>query len=133
MNNEVLVDYANKNTRFLNLLIDNVSLWILWILHVFLFEHWIKSITGEGSALNNIIYFMLFYFSYNFIFEFVFGRTIGKLLTGTKVIDYNGGKPNFKTLLIRNLCRLIPFDAVSFLVANRGWHDSISKTYVINK
>ncbi len=133
MNNEVFIDYASKNTRFLNHLIDTISLWLLYILIVILFEPWIKSTTGVFSAMNNIFCFILFYFLYNFIFELVFGQTIGKFLTGTKVIDYNGKKPNFKTLLIRNLCRLIPFDAFSFLVANRGWHDSISKTEVIHK
>jgi uncharacterized RDD family membrane protein YckC len=82
--------------------------------------------------LNNFLYFLLEYFLYYFIFELLFSRTPGKFLTGTKVIDENEKKPSLKTLLIRNACRLIPFDGFSFLVVQRGWHDSISKTDVIS-
>lgn len=131
MNNEISIDFASKKTRFYNYVLDILGFWILNILHVFLFEDFIKSITGE-SFLRNILYLLTLYFLYNFIFELLFARTLGKFLTGTKVIDYEDKKPNFKILLIRNLCRLIPFDAVSFLILENGWHDSISKTSVIN-
>ncbi len=132
MSNEVSIDYAEKKIRFLNLLIDKFSLWVLWIIHIILFEDSIKSIIGEGSGFNNILYVIGFYLFYYLIFESLFGRTPGKFLTGTKVIDYNGNKPNFKRILIRSLCRLIPIDALSFLFSEDGWHDSISKTSVIN-
>jgi uncharacterized RDD family membrane protein YckC len=132
MNNEILVDYTNKKTRFLNLVIDSICFWILWIIHVLLFEDFIKNIIGEGSAMKNIAYLLTFYFMYNFVFELLFGKTIGKFLTGTKVVDNDEKKPTFKTLLIRNLCRLIPFDAFSYLIFETGWHDSISKTTVVN-
>lgn len=34
----------------------------------------------------------------------------------------------------RNFSRLIPFDAFSFIGdSSYGWHDSISKTYVVDK
>jgi hypothetical protein len=50
------------------------------------------------------------------------------------VVDENGNKPEYQTIMIRSLCRLIPFDALSFLGAtSRGWHDSISRTYVVQK
>ncbi|CAM3321782.1 hypothetical protein AEQU2_00934 [Aequorivita lipolytica] len=81
MNNEILIEHSHKKTRFSNLILDIVSFWVLWILHGILFENWIKSITGEGSVTNNIIYFFVFYFLYYFIMEFLFGRTIGKFLT----------------------------------------------------
>ena len=50
------------------------------------------------------------------------------------MVDINGEKPGTQEILIRSLCRLIPFDAFSFLGApDKGWHDSISKTYVVKK
>ncbi|MFT3793612.1 RDD family protein [Flavobacterium sp.] len=62
------------------------------------------------------------------------GRTLGKLITGTIAVTENGELPSYRTLLIRNLCRCIPFDALSFLGSPcRGWHDSISKTCVVRK
>lgn len=44
----------------------------------------------------------------------------------------NGEKPSFSVIFKRTLCRLIPFDGFSFL-GSRGWHDSISDTYVVEK
>lgn len=60
------------------------------------------------------------------------GKTIGKLLTGTKVVDSTGGPASIKTAFLRSLCRYIPFEPFSFLSSDaRGWHDSITKTWVI--
>lgn len=132
MNNELIIDYANKRTRFLNLVIDSIIFWILHIILILTFGDHIKGFIGEDSALKNFAFFLFEYFLYNFIFELAFSRTPGKLLTGTKVIDEKEGKPNFKSFLIRNVCRLIPFDAFSFIFITQGWHDSFSKTTVIN-
>lgn len=130
MNNEVLVDYANKTTRFFNHVIDILFFWILWIAHVFLFD--VETVADLSSGVVRIIYFTIFFFLYHFLFELLFGRTIGKFITGTKVIDEDGNKPNFLTLLVRNAGRLIPFNAISFLLFKAGWHDAISKTTVVN-
>jgi len=132
MDNDLLIDYASKKTRFFNLVVESIIFWILFILTILFFGDWIESNIGKGSALVNFICLLFFYFFYNLLFESVFSRTPGKFLTGTKVIDENDRKPNFKTLLIRNLSRLIPFDALSFAISDIGWHDSISKTSVIN-
>lgn len=132
MNNELQIDYASKLIRFINFILDAIAFQIIFVLHVFIFDGWLE-ILPKGSALPNFLYFIFLYFLYNLIFEFAFGSTIGKLLTGTKVIGYNETKPNVKTLIIRNICRLIPFDALSFIIGNTGWHDSISKTTVVNK
>lgn len=64
--------------------------------------------------------------------EAMFGRTLGKLVTGTKVVDENGNPPTWGKAFGRTLCRFIPFEAFSFFMADaRGWHDSIPKTYVV--
>jgi len=69
-----------------------------------------------------------------FFFESIFGRTIGKLITGIVVVNLNGLKPNFIVFITRTMCRLIPFDAFSFLgKSGRFWHDSFSDTYVVEK
>jgi len=132
MNNELKIDYASKGTRFGNNFIDTIGFYFLIFLHAMIFDGWLGIIPEDGSDWF-IIYFFVLYVLYHLIFEFIFGKTPAKFITGTKVIDINGRKPNFKTLLIRNVCRLIPFDAISFLISDRGWHDSISKTFVINK
>ena len=46
---------------------------------------------------------------------------------------HNGEEPKPKAIMIRSLCRLIPFDALSFLGTNgKGWHDNLSNTYVVD-
>ena len=75
---------------------------------------------------------MFIYLSYFFVTEGIFGRSIGKFITGTVLVDENGEKPDFGSVVKRSFSRLIPFDNFSFL-GNRGWHDSISDTYVVNK
>ena len=130
MDNELQVDYASKSTRFANLFIDVTVFYFLIFLHALLFDH--LQIFREGSPWLGVYFFVL-YFSYHFIFELLFARTVGKFITGTKVTDEFGNKPDLKTLAIRNFSRLIPFDGLSFLFADKGWHDSISKTFVVNK
>ena len=46
----------------------------------------------------------------------------------------DGSKPSGKVIFRRTISRLIPFEFFTFLGANsRGWHDTISGTYVVNK
>jgi uncharacterized RDD family membrane protein YckC len=72
---------------------------------------------------------LIFYF----ILESTSQRTIGKLITQTKVVLENGEKPSLETIIIRSLCRIIPFEPFSFFGnIPRGWHDTISKTYVVD-
>ena len=71
---------------------------------------------------------------YYTVLEVISGRTLGKLLTGTKVVATNGSPASVGQILGRSLCRFIPFEAFSFFGgAGRpvGWHDSISKTRVV--
>ena len=76
------------------------------------------------------IYINPFYFLF---FEGIWGRSIGKWITKTKVVRKDGGKPRFMQVLGRSFARFIPFEAFSFLVSNNpvGWHDSLSNTLVV--
>lgn len=71
-------------------------------------------------------------FVYYIFLESLFGKTLGKFLTGTKVINENGEGPTFFQVCARTLSRLIPFEPFSYARDDsRGWHDSIPRTYVI--
>ncbi|MHC2067746.1 RDD family protein [Bremerella sp. T1] len=76
---------------------------------------------------------MLFFCFYFILMESVFGRTIGKLLTGTKVVGENGEHPHVMQVVGRTFARLIPFDPQSFKedTGRRGWHDTLSSTVVV--
>ncbi len=69
--------------------------------------------------------------------EALFGCTLGKLVTGTRVVNERGGKPSWGQALGRSFARLIPFEALSVLVASegqvRGWHDALPRTWVVRK
>jgi uncharacterized RDD family membrane protein YckC len=62
------------------------------------------------------------------------GRTLGKLITRTSVVDAEGRRPTFKQVLGRTFSRIIPFEPFSFFGKDaRGWHDSMSNTFVVVK
>ncbi|ASK30559.1 hypothetical protein CEY12_10755 [Chryseobacterium sp. T16E-39] len=62
------------------------------------------------------------------------GRSLGKLITGTKVIMIDGSTPTVGNYLLRNIIRGIPFvDQLSFLADKSGLHDKWSQTCVIIK
>lgn len=122
---------ADKGTRFVNHFIDMICFFTVIMLHAFILDGLLHVIPEGGSNLLGIYFFVL-YFGYHFVFEHYFGRTPGKFFTKTKVTDIHGAKPTAKFLVIRNICRLIPFDIFSFLFSKRGWHDSISRTHVVH-
>lgn len=117
---------GNKNAlptkRLVNYIIDNVVLSILIFLMVL--------------SLNEIdfpfLYPTLIYFLYYFIFESTSGKTIGKIITKTKVIKWDGSKPEFFYIGLRTLCRFIPLEPF-FMKKDYTWlHDSLSSTMVVS-
>ena len=54
--------------------------------------------------------------SYHTLFEWVFGKTIGKYLVGIKVTTYNGSGVSFLSSLVRNVFRLVDFLPIFYLV-----------------
>jgi uncharacterized RDD family membrane protein YckC len=73
--------------------------------------------------------------AYYIISEGLFQRTLGKLLTGTRVVTADGGRPTFGQIVGRSFARMIPFEAFSFLGGDGGpvgWHDSLSGTRVVS-
>jgi uncharacterized RDD family membrane protein YckC len=68
------------------------------------------------------------------LLESIFGLTIGKIITGTRVVDYQGNKPAFGKVIVGSLIRLIPFDWFTYFSKYLlGSHDSVSKTKVVRK
>jgi uncharacterized RDD family membrane protein YckC len=92
---------------------------------------------GQGAyylvVFISIALYLLILFLYYFLFENGRGITIGKLITNTRVVHESGRRATTKEIFIRTLCRLIPFDAFSYLGDGVGWHDTLSHTRVISK
>jgi uncharacterized RDD family membrane protein YckC len=132
---------ASKGKRLLTVLIDILFFYILLFVIAFLFALILNVFTPGLYAdfvFNNKVglYILIYiiYILYYTLSEYVTGKTLGKLITGTKIVDIEGNKPSFKMALIRTLCRFIPFDAFSYIFGDdeRGWHDKIAKSYVID-
>ncbi|MFO1063435.1 MAG: RDD family protein [Pirellulales bacterium] len=87
---------------------------------------------------------MLFWFlvictvivAYYALFETFWYQSPGKMITRTRVVDRFGDNPWVGQILIRSVCRLIPLEAISYLVlknAPLGLHDLLPGTRVIKK
>lgn len=133
---------ASTGSRFLNFVLDLIFMTIGVFVFVFTLailsnvfgwnelRLWMENM---GDLDGQLICFGFFIFYYVF-FEAIFGKSIGKFITGTIVVNENGVKPSLGVVFKRTFCRIIPFEAFSFFGSGgRGWHDSFSNTYVVRK
>jgi len=139
VNNKLL---TSDRDRFFNGLVDFVfisvfifvfSLLVVIIGNIFqwdIYNAWVEIVISLGAVGTYLSFAIIYYL----LLESLFGRTVGKIVTGSIVVNENGIKPSFKIICVRTLCRLIPFEVLSFLSKSaRFWHDSFSKTYVVEK
>lgn len=136
------VAMASGTKRFINLVIDYIVFYLLLLIFVFFsaalagvfFPEETTNLFNENESQWWI--YVLIYSGYLFYYtalEAATGRTVGKLVTGTRVVDKNGKTPGTYTIFLRSLARLVPFEAFSFLGAPRGWHDRWTDTWVVEK
>jgi uncharacterized RDD family membrane protein YckC len=128
---EVPVVLAGKGRRFGTFVIDYMG----FMLFGFLFGMSVALMFGNAgiNALHNVPDIVLgsaLLIIYYAFFEGIWARTPGKLVFGTRVESEEGGKPTLGQVMVRTLCRFIPFEPFSFFM-ERGWHDSIPKTRVV--
>jgi uncharacterized RDD family membrane protein YckC len=71
-------------------------------------------------------------FLYYFVCEAVFGQTLGKLVTGTRVVTESGARAPLWLVLFRSIYRFVPLEPLSIFSRRRlMWHDLWSKTRVV--
>ena len=121
--------------RLINLLIDLVIvISILAGVTILFFGH----LPEEPVKVLPLFYSgALLFFLYYFLMESLTGRTLGKYLTGTKLISkIDGSRPGFKDCLFRSLARILPAlvgEGISFIAARPvGWHDDIADSFVVS-
>jgi len=116
----VASESAPKSIRLGNCIIDLVAIYILTVAIVLV----TKSYFYETSIL-----LIVFVFYYLFL-EGIFGQTIGKYFTKTRIV-FLKKKHRWFWLLMRTLLRLNPLNQVSFLFGlDYGTHDQLSFTRV---
>ena len=116
---------AVRTLRLFNFLLDT-SIYFIMILVFFVA---LKNLINKENVKWISI---LIYFLYYFLFEYITGQTLGKMITRTKTISLTENKEYFfLQIFSRTLMRFIPLDIFSYLFFPRGLHDWISKTTII--
>lgn len=128
---------ADRGIRFVNYFIDRVVLlagsFLFGIFLVLIDKGELLYVIDDGGIVMDYIFGVFLGTFYYSLFEFgTGGRTIGKLLTGTKVISDDGLPLTYPQVLGRTLSRFVPFEPFSFFGDEPlGWHDSWSGTRVV--
>lgn len=141
--NTVTIDdsmLVSWNWRLLNLIIDLVV--VIFIFFFIGIIGFIFSMFGNDAMLDwmanmdgltDRVFTTFVMVVYLFVMEFYTQRTVGKFVTGTMVVMEDGTRPEARAIMVRALCRIIGFEAFSFLRSKpRGWHDSAANTYVVD-
>jgi uncharacterized RDD family membrane protein YckC len=125
-----LVD-ASLGRRFVNFIVDYLARGVLGLaLGRLIAELGIP--VHEHAALFAVTFTLFTYMLYYVAFEAIFGFTIGKMVTGTRVVTVDGHRATFLQILGRSAARFVPFEPFSMFGSTLGgWHDRWSGTRVV--
>jgi hypothetical protein len=117
---------VKATTRLINFIVDT----IIWLIIAAILTYPLNAHDGNQMLLGYVI-LLLSYIGYYTLMETKYQKTIGKFITKTTVVTNDGAKPEVGDIVRRTFCRLIPFDRVSFLYTQNGFHDRLSDTTII--
>ena len=134
--------FASHGQRILHYIIDIIFIYVI-IFVLAMIVGFVSSLMGSTAVLGwmqtmsdneGTLIFIVMAILYYATFEILLSRTLAKFITKTILVTEDGQKPDWQTILKRTLCRIIPFDALSYLGGSaRGWHDTIPNLYVVKK
>lgn len=132
---------ADKGLRFINFIVDRIlALGVLMLIgslgefiQMLFYDVDLYAISAFIDLISLFFWFSHYPLYCIFFEHFNKGKTIGKLLTKTKVVTENGKQPSFWTIVGRSYARLIPFNHFVVLFNNngKGLHDMVSNTKVV--
>jgi uncharacterized RDD family membrane protein YckC len=135
---EVELDPADRNLRFVNLLVDRVLFFFFVKGFNFFWGNFISVIMYDAdyytryivSLVVGLLLYGLFMGGMEALFR---GKTLGKVFTGTRAVNPDGTPVSIKTAFLRGFCRMVPFEPFSAFGGDwpRPWHDSWTNTYVV--
>jgi len=167
---KIEIKYASIGLRFISFLIDGIVLWCLYaiIFRIFFFNS-LPNPDMYGNLIQDIysgkynpqifldyltvllktfislgVYFIISIFYKTFLVG-KFGATLGKMITGIKIVDENGNKISYGTaflreVLVKDIVYMFLFfiSWLGFLWAiwdkkKQTWHDKIARTLVIKE
>ncbi len=128
---------AISGKRFLHLIIDRFMTFYVakQVVAILIRSH--SSLSGNWSGMEymSATAFVIFIPSTLFVYAFtegLFGQSLGKAFTGTRVYYDHAINSPFLAAVGRGLARFLPFEAFSILDSSgRMWHDNLSQTIVL--
>lgn len=132
---------ASSIKRFINFTVDVITFYafmlilglLIGLIQVISGINLIGYMEEINPLVDRLISGLLLALYLAFLEYFFKGKTLGKVITKTRAVNEDGTLMNFRESFKRNLCRLIPFDALSFLFSSKGgWHDTVSYTMVVD-
>jgi uncharacterized RDD family membrane protein YckC len=135
---EVSLEMAGHGRRFINYIVDLLSFYAVLIVAavpvLLVYPHMLDFADSPGGQYVDKLLTMLVYGLYMGLVEALFkGRSLGKMITGTRVVYEDGTTISGRTAFLRGLSRAVPFCAFSAFGAwCHPWHDRWTDTYVVN-
>lgn len=131
---EVELVQASTTKRFTNFVIDRIfTFGLSFVFYIALPQETLNAI-ADNKILDTLISLVLYGLLMGIIEGVTGGYSLGKWITGTVAVNEDGSKLSFSQAMLRGACRLIPFEPFSAFGQDcYPWHDSLSKTYVIDK
>jgi uncharacterized RDD family membrane protein YckC len=133
---------ASTGKRFANYIIDLIFFYLIFVfwgvIIAIISPATLDSFEDDPSPFGSFsdrLFSMIAYAVIMSLIEGIFrGKSIGKLITGTKAINADGTDISFAKAFGRGFTRAVPFDAFSALGSpSYPWHDKWTDTYVIDE
>ena len=132
---------AETGQRVANYVIDVILFYVLvtllslFINYLFPNAYDDASRTYTGIGILDTLLWTLVYVCYMALVEGLFyGKSLGKLITGTRAVNRDGSRISAGTALTRSCWRAIPFSIFSaFGTPCNPWHDDWTNTMVIDE
>ena len=132
---------ASSGKRFANYLIDRIAVYLVWNYLLLKLMMPVLRLVYRTTQSMELLYACSYAFTIAFfvfilavVESFTGGKTLGKLITGTRAVTQDGGRITAKNAILRALSRLVPFEPFSALgTPCFPWHDRWTKTYVIDE
>ena len=141
---DIFLEPASVGIRFANLLIDTLCYYGIMLLVGVALGIILQSSDGNiensflvrediGSlSLQYLLSFATYLGMFTILEGSAKGKTLGKLITGSRAIKIDGNTLSWKDAFMRSLCRIVPFEAFSAF-GGKPWHDRWTDTIVIQE
>lgn len=129
---------ATPKLRFVNYIIDLLSFYAIIIALIFLialsaYGTRVFHVLENMSDMSDFVLLHVLYGFYMLIIEGIFkGKTLGKLITGTRVVHQRNSSFSWRDALLRGFMRMIPLEYVTGCVGS-PFHDQWTETRVIKE